>query len=301
MNAATLARDALIPRNPDGMGRGLLLAMAVHALLVVAISFGVSWRSSNPAGIEAELWAAVPQIAAPKPVEPEPSPPAPKKVEPPAPPPPPPPRAEPKPEVPDAQIAIEKARREEEKRKEEAREQELKRQKEEAQRKQAELERQKEEAQRRQAELERQKQEQERQKKELAEKRKREAAEAALAEKRREEQLQRMAALAGNGAPNSTGTAARTAGPSAGYAGRIKARILPNIVFSDTVTGNPQATVEVKAAPDGTIIGRRLLKSSGVPAWDEAVLRAIDKTEVLPRDTDGRVPSAFEISFRPHD
>jgi colicin import membrane protein len=59
--------------------------------------------------------------------------------------------------------------------------------------------------------------------------------------------------------------------------------------------------VEVKAGPDGTIIGRRLLKSSGVPAWDEAVLRAIDKTEVLPRDTDGRVPSAMLLDFRPRD
>ena len=110
-----------------------------------------------------------------------------------------------------------------------------------------------------------------------------------------------MAALAGDGAPNATGTAAKSAGPSASYAGRIKARILPNIVFPDSVSGNPQATVEVKVAPDGTIIGRRLLKSSGVPAWDEAVLRAIDKTEVLPRDTDGRVPPSLEISFRPRD
>lgn len=80
--------------------------------------------------------------------------------------------------------------------------------------------------------------------------------------------------------------------------GRIKARILPNIVFTDSVDGNPKATVEVRAAPDGTIIGRRLVKSSGVKAYDDAVLRAIDKTEVLPRDTDGRVPSSFEIDFR---
>lgn len=277
--AATLSRDALIPRNPDGLGRGLLMALAVHALLVIAIAFGVSWRSSNPAGVEAELWAAVPQIAAPKPVEPEPTPPQPvKKPEPP----PPPPKAE-TPRQDDAQIAIEKAKREEErKRKEEQlrREEELKRQKEEQQRKLAEAEK---------------------LKKEQAEQKRREAAEAAAAEKRREEQLQRLANLAGNGPQNSTGTAAQTAGPSASYAGRIKARILPNIVFSDTIAGNPQATVEVKAGPDGTILGRRLIKSSGVPAWDDAVLRAIDKTEVLPRDTDGRVPSSLEISFRPRD
>lgn len=277
MTAATLTRDALIPRNPDGLGRGLGLALLAHALLIVALAFSVNWRSSNPVGVEAELWAAVPQIAAPRAAEPEPTPPPPpKKVEPA----PPPPKVEPVQKVPDAQIAIEKAKREEEKRKEEARREELQRQKDEAQRKQAELDK----------------------KKEAAEQQKRAAAEAAAAEKRREDQLKRLAGIAGaTGEPNSGGTAARTAGPSATYAGRIKARIMPNIVFGDTIAGNPQATVEVKAGPDGTIIGKRLLKSSGVPAWDEAVLRAIDKTEVLPRDTDGRVPPTLEISFRPHE
>ncbi len=276
MNTAALSRDALIPRNPDSVGRGLAMALAVHALLLIAIAFGVSWRSSNPAGVEAELWAAVPQIAAPKPVEPEPTPQPVKKPEPP----PPPPKVE-TPKQDDAQIAIEKAKREEQKRKEEQRrEDELKRQKEEQQRKLAEAEK---------------------LKKEQAEQKKREAAAEAAAQAQRQKQLERMAALAGDGAPNSTGTAAKSAGPSASYAGRIKARILPNIVFPDSVSGNPQATVEVKVGPDGTIIGRRLLKSSGVPAWDEAVLRAIDKTEVLPRDTDGRVPPSLEISFRPRD
>ena len=276
MNAATLTRDALIPRNPDSVGRGLAMALAVHALLLIAIAFGVSWRSSNPAGVEAELWAAVPQIAAPRPIEPEPTPQPVKKIEPP----PPPPKVE-TPKQDDAQIAIERAKREEQKRKEEQRrEDELKRQKEEQQRKLAEAEK---------------------LKKEQAEQKKREAAAEAAAQAQRQKQLERMAALAGDGAPTSTGTAAKSAGPSASYAGRIKARILPNIVFPDSVSGNPQATVEVKVAPDGTIIGRRLLKSSGVPAWDEAVLRAIDKTEVLPRDTDGRVPPSFEISFRPRD
>jgi colicin import membrane protein len=278
MTAATLTRDALIPRNPDGLGRGLGLALLAHALLIVALAFSVNWRSSNPAGVEAELWAAVPQIAAPRAAEPEPTPPPqPKKVEPA----PPPPKVEPVQKVPDAQIAIEKAKREEEKRKEEAKREEQQRQKDEALRKQAELDK---------------------KKKEAADQQKRAAAEATAAEKRREDQLKRLAGIAGaTGEPNSTGTAARTAGPSATYAGRIKARIMPNIVFGDTIAGNPQATVEVKAGPDGTIIGKRLLKSSGVPAWDEAVLRAIDKTEVLPRDTDGRVPPAFEISFRPHE
>jgi colicin import membrane protein len=52
-------------------------------------------------------------------------------------------------------------------------------------------------------------------------------------------------------------------------------------------------------APDGTITGRRLVKSSGHRSWDDAVLRALDKTEVLPRDVDGRVHSPVIIEFRP--
>lgn len=278
MNAATLTRDALIPRNPDGLGRGLLMALAVHALLVIAIAFGVSWRSSNPAGVEAELWAAVPQIAAPKPVEPEPTPQPVKKPEPP----PPPPKAE-TPKQDDAQIAIEKAKREEERqRKEEQlrRDEELKRQKEE-QRKLAEAEK---------------------LKKEQAEQKRREAAEAAAAaEKRRQENLQRMASLAGDGAPNSTGTAAKTAGPSASYAGKVIGKLRPLSVFTGAIAGNPKAEVEIRVSPDGTIISSRLVRSSGVPAWDDAVLRTIEKAGSLPRDTDGRVPNPMIIAWGPND
>ncbi len=73
-------------------------------------------------------------------------------------------------------------------------------------------------------------------------------------------------------------------------------------VFADAdhIQGNPSAEVEVRTAPDGTILGSpRLVKSSGVKAWDEAVLRAIEKTEVMPRDVDGRVPAPLLIELRP--
>ena len=53
------------------------------------------------------------------------------------------------------------------------------------------------------------------------------------------------------------------------------------------------------AAPDGTILSRRLVKPSGNAAWDEAVLRAIDRTETLPKDDNGRVPSSIVIGFTP--
>ncbi len=111
----------------------------------------------------------------------------------------------------------------------------------------------------------------------------------------RQENLRRMQEMAGGtGGPTSTGTAPRSAGPSDSYAGRIRARVRPNIVFTDDIAGNPTAEVEVRMAPDGTIISRKIVKSSGVKSWDDAVLRALDKTEVLPRDVDGRVPHAAD-------
>ncbi|CAG1016857.1 hypothetical protein BURC_01559 [Burkholderiaceae bacterium] len=275
MNSAVLQRDPLMPR-PPSMGPGLVPALAIHGLLVLALAFSVRWRASEPEGVEAELWAAVPQIAAPPAPAPEPQPVV--KPEPPPPPPQPVRRSEPEP---DAQIAIEKAKREERER--------LKKEEEEKER--LAEKRKQEEAQKLA----------EQRKREQEDKRKRELEDKRIAALR-EQNLKRMLGQAGaTGEPSSTGTAARTAGPSSGYAGRIKARIKPNIVFGDSVSGNPLATVEVKLSPDGTIVGRRLVKSSGVPSWDDAVLRAIDKTEVLPRDVDGRVPPSFEIDFRPRD
>jgi colicin import membrane protein len=93
----------------------------------------------------------------------------------------------------------------------------------------------------------------------------------------------------------------RSSGPSESYAGRIRARVRPNIVFTEDITGNPTTDVEVRTAPDGTIVGQRILKSSGVRSWDDAVLKAVIKTEILPRDVDGRVHSPLIISFRAKD
>jgi len=132
------------------------------------------------------------------------------------------------------------------------------------------------------------------------------AAEARQSEARLEAQradnLQRMQGLAGaSGGAEARGEAQRASGPSESYGGRIRARVRPNIVYTDDIAGNPTAEVEVRMAPDGTITSRKIVKSSGSKSWDEAVLRALDRTEVLPRDTDGRVHSPLLIAFRPKD
>ena len=119
----------------------------------------------------------------------------------------------------------------------------------------------------------------------------------------RDENLRRMAGMAGaTGSPNATGDALRASGPSPSYGGRIIARVKPNIVFNpDDISGNPVAEVEVRTAPDGKIMSRKLIKSSGNKAWDEAVIKALDKTDTLPRDTDGTIPTMMVLGFKPRD
>lgn len=242
-------------------------ALLAHLLLAGALTWGVSWkREATVAAVEAELWSALPQQAAPKLVE-VPQPPVPKPVvksaEAPEPPviapviaiekektkpppkiePKPEPKSEPKPEPkplpkpePKPNNVFEAKKLEEQK------------------------------------------------------------------ETERQKNLERMAALAGaSGAPSAQGTAQQSSGPSSGYAGLIKGRVRPNLVFTSSVSGNPQVTVEVRLAPDGTILGRpRITQTSGNKEWDEAVVRAFEKTEFLPRDN-GKIWSPLEIKWRVND
>lgn len=335
MNAPRTGDD-LRPQRPGGMGAGALLALLIHVGLVVAIALGVSWRVHEPTGVSAELWASVPKTAAPPaqdpPAPPTPAPepkPAPPPEPKPAPPPEPKPAAEPEPKAQqrEAEIAVEKARQEREQREQKAREQKAReeREREQKEREQkareqqereqkareqkAREEREREQKERERAEREKREQREAAEKQQRAEEAKRKLAEERAAKQReealakqREENLKRILGQAGgSGAPSSKGSDEQTAGPSASYTGRIIARIKPNIVFTEDPPGNPVAVVEVRAAPDGTILGRRLLKASGHKGWDEAVLRAIDRTNGLPRDTDGRVPPTIIIDFRPRD
>jgi colicin import membrane protein len=291
---------AFAPPKRPGLLRAFALAVLAHLLLVLALMQGLNWKRESQLAVEAELWSALPQEAAPREIP----------VPVPAPPPPPPPQPEPRaatqPEPPaqrDADIALERAKQK----------RELEKQK------QAELEREREqrrkqlEAQKkRDDEVARKKLEQEKladakrkeedKRKDDEKKRKQQEQDARLAKQReqqREENVKRSLAMAGTGAPGSTGTAAHSSGPSASWGAKVQARVRPNIVFSDDIAGNPKAEVEVRTSPDGTIVGKKLVRSSGVKAWDEAVLRALDKTEALPRDTDGRVPSPVVIEFKP--
>lgn len=289
------------PREDRWMGPASL-ALLVHALLVAALTWGVEWKhDAVTATVEAELWSSLPVQAAPRAQSPVPAPPPP-------PPPPLPPQPQPvvKPEPPpplpkatDADIATQRAQKQAEQARradKEKAEAEQKRQQD-LKKAQEKLAQEKKAAEKRLAETKLAE-------KKLAERKleEKKAADEKQAAELREANLRRMMGLAGaSGGAQATGSALKDSGPSAGYGARVASSIRPNVIFTESISGNPRAVVEVRTLPDGTIIGRRIVQSSGDPDWDAAVLKAIDRTGKLPRDTDGRVPATLEIGLRPRD
>ena len=324
MQAATADWAEFAPPQPPVQLRALALAVIAHVLLLGALTWGVNWRQTDTTVmVEAELWSAVPRQAAPRlevpPPAPPPPPPEPVKapVPRPAPPAPPPPDTAQR----DADIALARQKQEAEAlaARQKLEQEQKRRLKQEADQKEAqkraleqkrlaqeklEKDRLKQAADAKKAAENKATQEAQRKEAVKLEALAKENAARAEAELKaqREANLRRMAGLAGaTGGETSTGTAQRSSGPSASYGGKVAARVRPNIVFTEDIAGNPSAEVEVRTSPDGSILSRKLVKSSGNKAWDDAVIKAIDKTDKLPLDTDGRVPPSMVISFRPKD
>lgn len=268
-------------------GPGLWLALGVHGLLLLALALSMNWKMSDPAPVEAEVWSEIPRVAGGAAPPPPPPPPreqpvvrrAPEPVK----------AADPEPEprrAPDLVIAKTPPKKAEPRKPEpkpEPKPEVVK----------------KPEPQKPEPRKDAPKPETVAKPSKATDPASRSLSAAEL-EAQRQANLQRMMSSLGGGS-GGPGAAARSTGPSAGYAGRIIARIKPNIVFTESLNGNPQAVVEVRCSPDGRIMSRRLVSSSGVAAWDEAVLRALDRTEVLPADVDGRVPTLMQLSFKPRD
>ena len=293
------------PRDPASP-RAFALAMLVHVLLIAALTWGVNWkRTDNSSSFEAELWSALPQESAPRLVETAPAPP---------PPPPPPPAPAPRevkvaPPAPDVDIALEQEKKRKllKQQKQAEEEQAQDKQKAELQaKKEKEKEKEKDKAQQAKEELAQRKALEDAKKAEAKKQDAKEQAQQKLAqgaaEKQRQQNIDRIAGLAGaTGGAEARGSAQKSSGPSAGYAGKVRAAVKPNVIFTDDISGNPKAEIEVRTTLDGSIVSQRLVKSSGDQAWDDAAIKAVIRTGTLPRDVDGRVPTPMILEIRPRD
>lgn len=286
------------PPRDAGAIRSFGLALLIHALLIAALTWGVNWkRSDSAATFAAELWSNPPADAVPMAsVAPPPEPPQVAKAAPeskPA------PEAKPAPSDPDIALEQEKKRN---RLKEEQAAQEK------TDREQAKLKQAKVQAQaQRQAQAQEQA-EQDKAARQLQQQKQKQAQQAA--DKQRDEQLKRMqqqiaSASPTGGAPeSSTGSTVRSSDggkrSSKTYGAIARAAIVPNVVFTEAFDGNPLTKVEVRLALDGTIISSSVVQPSGNKNWDTAVLNAVIRTRVMPKDVDGKLPDTILIlEFKP--
>jgi colicin import membrane protein len=69
----------------------------------------------------------------------------------------------------------------------------------------------------------------------------------------------------------------------ASYVDKVRTKIKMNVVVPEGIKGNPKAIFKVKQLPTGELLLVQLVQSSGYTAYDEAVERAIRKSEPLPK------------------
>ncbi|MCA1248407.1 cell envelope integrity protein TolA [Massilia sp. MS-15] len=328
MTPAPAGTPYRVPPEPSRLP-AFALAVAVHAVLLGFLWFGISWQNNEPVAVEAEVWDMSVQTAAapplPPPPEPEPTP-QPEPVPAPPPPPPPPrvtetPVERPAP-PPDINLEREKQRKEAERKRdlvekekqrkeEEARQEDLRKrkiaeqkqkEKEEADRKENDR-KEKELAAKKEADDKRKKDDAERKQKALADAKAKaaaEKAEQARLDKIRQDDLKRMAGALGSG-----GSAVKSTAPKAdaGYVAAITAAIKSATAYggSTTMPGNPKAVFKVEQLPTGEIMSVRLVKSSGVPEFDRAVENGIKKASPLPKKKDGTVERTLDVNFSMKD
>jgi colicin import membrane protein len=88
----------------------------------------------------------------------------------------------------------------------------------------------------------------------------------------------------------------------ADYASKIRGKVRGNIVLPPGIQGNPEAVFEVSQLPSGEVLDVKLKRSSGNPALDSAIERALRKSSPLPKPDD---PSLFqrtlEIKYKPFE
>jgi colicin import membrane protein len=308
MKPATAGGPYKVPRQSNGLRSGML-AVAMHAMLLLFLWVGVSWQNNQPTEVQAEIWDMKVQDAAPPAPTPEPTPepePEPQPVVK-APPPPQPVEAPPVPKV-DPEIALErlKAKKKEEDRLDKLEQARLKK---EADEKLAKLEAKKKADQKAKEDKEKAEQDALDKEKALADKKK------AAAEKLTKDKAEKadkaakdkafaaeMSRITGSAAKGSTGTAAQSTGGrvDGGYAAAIKAKIKSNLVYGsedDSLT----ASYVITQLPTGEIIGTRKVKGSGSTAYDSAIENAIAKSSPLPKKKDGTVEREINLDFKLKD
>ncbi len=279
-----------------------VLALLVHVVFFIFMTFGLSWKTHPPAGIVVDLWSDLPQpeqkptkkvkALPPKPaptkkVKPAP----PKKIEP-APPkkvkPAPPKKVESLPSKADIELKKEKEKKQKLAKEKKVKEKKAKLAKE----KKAKLAKEKK-AKEKRARLAKEKKEKERK---IKEQNARVAAETERFQKelRAEEERRRLQRLA-------YAQAAAKRNLIDEYKAKILAKIKSKLVLPPDLPNDPIAEYGITLLPGGEILSVKLRKSSGFRSFDEAVERAIILARPLPLPKDKSLfPNFRDLGVKVH-
>jgi colicin import membrane protein len=277
------------------------LAMVVHLFFFAALVFGVSWKTLPALPVYADLWSALPPMPTPEPEpvsqpEPEPLPPPPPEPAPPV------EKVPPKPDIALKEKEEKRKRLEAEKRRlqeEEQRKREEVRLREEVLREEQRLEEQKrQEAVRRAAEEKRRAEE-----KRQAQERLRKDLERAMAEQQAADLALERSQLVE--AKAMAAAAAAREKMVDDFRVRISLKIRGLVRLPPNLSGNPEAVFKVRLLPNGEVLKAELVKSSGQPAYDQEVERAILKASPLPLPPEREAAASFRenlmLKFRPQE
>ena len=109
----------------------------------------------------------------------------------------------------------------------------------------------------------------------------------------------RKAAAALSGASAVAGGGNRGTNTDPGYADRIRQRVRSNLTLPPGVSGNPEGEFFVTQTPQGRVLSVRLARSTGDRALDDAIERAIRKSDPLPLPNSGEAERELLLRFRP--
>ncbi len=296
---------------PPSPKRGLaaVLAILIHVVFFVLLVFSLDWKTHAPEPVMVELWQPPPPVPVPSPESPtvvKPVPPEPAKAE---------------PVVPNPDIALEQKRK---LAAQQQRDAELLAQQQALQKQQEEKKAEDKKKKREQKKLAQQQLLQKQQAAELAQEKlaEQKAAEQKLVQEKQMQQkkqaaLRKMVAQQTRAefqnesahALNSSRQAALASKQSAelarmkaAYIEKIKAKVRSMIILPDGLQGNPTAGIDVTVLPTGEVVNVKLVRSSGQPAYDDAVERAILKASPLPLPPDAALAQQFRdlnLKFTP--
>lgn len=259
------------------------MALGVHVLFLLLLVFGVSWQTQQPAPVVVDIWDAVPPLPTPRPrPQPKTDPPEPVKLPVPV-------KVEPAPVVKEMpppkapDIALEKKKADAE------RVQKLKALHEAEQKS-------RDEAAHTEAEAIKKK-------RELLRKMDEEALLQRIADEDAANETRRLKQAEARAAASKRQTELEKAVGQ--FRDKISATVRGNTRLPDNLKGNPEVRCLVRLLPTGEVLSVKVTQSSGNVAYDEAVVRAIEKSSPLPlpADRDARAEFVPELSFvhRPKD